>query len=274
MNTNLLPIGMIARVAVSEFKFALENKFDCVELSTNPGAHEYFLNTLAELGQWRKYFPIPVVAIGYFGVEYHQDPSEYSKVLRLMDACNILGAKIIHLGAGSHSSEPDNDLNRVIDFFGKLLVEAQRRNLTLALYTCKVSNFAWNPKYWEKIFHDLPDLKLKYDPTHAYHTNKRDYLEEIKLWSNKIVHFHAKGGYLSPEGKRDPMGDPPPGEDQINWPAIFQILHEANYDGTVCLELHSDRYTYGEYYEALKRSKEYLLKVDKDILESSLIAVK
>lgn len=117
----------------------------------------------------------------------------------------------------------------------------------------------------------MPDLWLKYDPSHAYHSKSdRNYIDEIQKWGSKIVHFHAKGGFLSPEGNRDPMGDPSPGEDrdQIKWLRLIQTLMKIEYKGDLCIEIHSDRYSYKETYEVLKRSRDYI----KNLLQRSMHA--
>lgn len=259
------PIGMMARAIVSEFRFALENEFDCLELSTNPGAIEHFIRNINVLSRWKKYFPIQIAAIGYFGVEYYRDQREFQNLVRLMDACNHLDTKIIHVGTGSKTAHPDKDIERSIEFLGKAIEEAKKRKLTIALYTCQVSNYAWEPRFWPPLFQSLPDLRMKYDPSHGYHS-KRDYLGEIREWGHKIVHLHAKGGYLSPNGTRDPMGDPPPGEDQIDWLGLLQTLIDVNYKGAMVIEMHSDRYSYNEYFEALKRSRNYLRNLNQSLL--------
>lgn len=267
MKNDLFRIGILGKAKVTDFKFVLEQEFDSIELSTNPGAIDNFIDSISTINRWRKYFPVPISAIGYFAAEYQRDPREFNNLIRLMDACNHLGAGIVHVGTGSKTTDVARDIDWSINFFDKAINEAKKRKLKLALYTCEVSNFSWDPKFWTQLFKDLPDLWLKYDPSHAYHTPKRDYITEIKNWGGKIIHFHAKGGYFRPDGTRDPMGDPPPGEDQIDWSRLLQTLLDINYNGVLSIEMHADRFLHDEAFDALKKSRDYLKQVNCDLLK-------
>ena len=82
---------------------------------------------------------------------------------------------------------------------------------------------------------ELPELCLKYDPSHAY-SRSADYLAELSDWGERVAHVHVKG--ITRAGKCA-IDDPPAGMDDLKWGAIFSILYARGYDGDLSIEPHS-----------------------------------
>ena len=90
-------------------------------------------------------------------------------------------------------------------------------------------------EYVSAVISELPELCIKYDPSHAY--NRGDnYLDEISDWAHRFAHVHIKGTTIA--GK-NPVDDPPAGMDDLRWGSIFSILYARGYDGDLSIEPHS-----------------------------------
>lgn len=160
---------------------------------------------------------------------------KFKGYIALMDAAIELGAKTFVCGINK-SDDIDLEANYAIavEFFSRLIDHADGR-IKVAVQNCHWNNFIVSPQEWEKTLGVLPDLWLKYDPSHAY--NRGDnYLAEMSDWGERIAHFHIKGTVHAGSRKVD---DPPAGMDDIQWGPVFAILYARGYDGDLSIEPHS-----------------------------------
>jgi sugar phosphate isomerase/epimerase len=81
----------------------------------------------------------------------------------------------------------------------------------------------------------LPELGIKYDPSHARYAG-RDYLKESRDWGGRFHHVHIKGSIII-DGQR--FDDPPAGLDQTDWGTFMAILYGQGYQGGLSIEPHS-----------------------------------
>lgn len=155
--------------------------------------------------------------------------------LALLDTAIELGAKTFVCGCNyDESISLWKNYGLAISFFGELLDRAAGR-INVAVENCGWHNFIVSPRQWEVILGELPELKIKYDASHAYKRND-DYMAELAGWGDRIAHVHIKGKVMV-EGQKIP--DPPAGMDDLKWGSIFAALYAHNYDGDLSLEPHS-----------------------------------
>lgn len=163
------------------------------------------------------------------------DSAEKEVYFRQLDTAVSLGAKTFVCGFNRDDSVSlYKNLTGAINFFAELIDRANGR-IKVAVQNCNWNNFIVSPDEWKIVLGELPDLYLKYDPSHAY-SRGANYLAELSDWGDRIAHFHVKG--IIRAGRRG-IDDPPAGMDDINWPGVFAILYSRHYDGDLSIEPHS-----------------------------------
>ena len=163
------------------------------------------------------------------------DPVELSGYLTLLDTAIELGAKTFVAGINyAENVSLYENYSIAIDFFSRLIERADGR-IRIAIENCDWNNFVVSPREWEVVLGHLPELYLKYDPSHAYNRGA-DYLAEMSDWGTRIAHFHIKGTTHAGSVKVD---DPPAGMDDIRWGSVFAVLYSRGYDGDLSIEPHS-----------------------------------
>lgn len=251
-------IGFICDLTEEDFKFAKDNGFKVVEYNGNYDMG--FTEKGKELAGYVKKYGVDFNMIGLFGRNYiSDDASERAQHLadakKVIDFTEQVGAPIFVTGAGdAEGRSVAENCKRAIDHLGALIEYARPKGIKVALYNCHWTNFAVAPDSWEILMPALPDLGIKFDPSHCYEDN-RDYLTEMRDWGPKIYHCHAKGTLII-GGQR--FSDPNPGFDQTNWGAFFAMLYHHNYQGDVNIEQHSGRWLGDLKYTGLLFSKRYL----------------
>ena len=252
-------IGFITDLSEADFRFCAENRIPCVEYN--------FSKDLDAIGQfdavkrYMKKYGVGFSTIGMFGRNYiSSDPKEAARNLQdakaLVDLCQDIGAPCFVTGAGHPENRTlEENARRAIEFFGVLMDFAKDRNVKVALYNCHWGNFAFGPDSWRILLRELPDLGLKYDPSHPFYDG-RDYLQEIVDWGNRIYHMHAKGA-LKIGGKR--FEDPPAGLDQIDWGSIMAVLYHHGYDRDINIEPHSGVWLAERRYDGILIARRHLL---------------
>ncbi|MBQ4290404.1 MAG: sugar phosphate isomerase/epimerase [Clostridia bacterium] len=122
-----------------------------------------------------------------------------------------------------------------IELFGRFLDRAKGTGTSVAVCNCSWNNFVVDMETWRVVLGELPELKIKWDPSHSYHSG-RDYMREVSDWGSRFAHIHVKGA-VKTNGKG--IADPPAGLDALPWPAIFACLYSCEYDGCLSIEPHS-----------------------------------
>ncbi len=198
--------------------------------------------------------------IGLFGRDHISDDQakaqeNISDAKTLIDTCEDLGAPYFATGAGESGERTRNEnIELAVDSFSDLTDYGRDRGVKVLLYNCHWSNFAFSPECWAKILPQVPDLGLKYDPSHPFYDD-RDYLKEIMDWGEHIYHFHAKGG-LKIGGQK--FEDPPAGIDQADWGSIMAVLYHHHYDGDINIEPHAPIWRHELRYEGILLARRHL----------------
>lgn len=126
-----------------------------------------------------------------------------------------------------------------IKYFEKLLALGKEHGVAIATNNCRWNNFVTSDPAWSVIHGHLPELKIKFDPSHCAYDGG-DYLAEMHKWGHRFEHVHIKG-VLQAAGER--VDDPPAGLDTINWGAFMSALYAVGYDKTLAIEPHSGVWT-------------------------------
>jgi sugar phosphate isomerase/epimerase len=251
-------IGFICDLSEQDFRFSSENGFKCVEF--NGADNVEFTARASELAGYVKKYGVDFNMVGLFGRNYiSDDADERAKHLadakQVIDFCTEVGSPLFVTGAGHEEGRGlEENVRRATDHLGALIEYGKPKGVRVALYNCHWGNFAVAPDAWELLMPALPDLGIKYDPSHAI-GDGRDYLAELRDWGTKVYHAHAKGSLVI-GGKHFP--DPPPGMDQTNWGAIFAVLYHQEYPGDMNIEPHSGVWTGRLRYPGLLFAKRYL----------------
>ena len=165
------------------------------------------------------------------------DPEKLALYESLLDTAVSLGAKTFVCGCNYDASVSrfKNYIN-AIELFGRLIERARGTGTRVAVQNCNWNNFVYSPEEWRVVLDELPELWLKFDPSHAY-SRGCDYLAELSSWGERVAHFHVKG--MTRVGGGRSVDDPPAGMDDLKWGSIFSILYARGYTGDLSIEPHS-----------------------------------
>ncbi len=211
---------------------------------------ERVLAAVADIRRTSEKSGVPIACLGRWNHTVQKDgvllADEVERYLALVDLAATLGAKTFVVGCNYDGSlSLYKNYTNAISLFGTLCERAKRYGIRVAVQNCDWNNFVVSPREWEVVLGELPELYLKYDPSHAYNRSA-DYLAELSDYGDRIAHMHIKGVVRA--GNR-PIDDPPAGMDDLNWSAIFAILYSRGYDGDLSIEPHSKTWN-GERGEA------------------------
>lgn len=238
-----MTLGMIYKQASEDtFRDAAKRKLDFVEFCVNgPDDHEAFLNKVPMIRKWSEQYSVGVGSIGRWKAEIldsdgNINPAELDLAFRLSDAAEALGSP--NYICGCNYCEKISfyaNCTKAIEFFSAVLEHCKSYKLKVSTYNCTKMNFVNTPEVWKIIHGHLPELGIKYDPSHAVYGG-RDYLEEARDWGDRFQHVHLKGS-LMVGGQR--VDDPPAGLDRTDWKTFLSILYAKGYNRGLSIEPHS-----------------------------------
>ena len=239
-----MKLGIIVDPDVNSAKWAAGKGLHYLEYCYNGGADidilearvpelkkvfaEYDLH-LGALGRWNEK---KIAPDGTFLEESMQNTK------RLIDIAAELGAPVFNTGVNyvEELTYLDN-LNASVNFLRTVVDYGKEKGVKVAVYNCDWGgNFIRDPATWRIVLEAVPELGIKFDPSHCINVHHGDYLAEILEFGDWILHFHVKGT-LNIAGEH--VDDPPAGLDGTNWNAIFGLLYAKGYDGMVSIEPHS-----------------------------------
>jgi len=232
-------IGFITDLSEEDFRFAAENGFSCVE-------HISFGNVdvVARRDHMRamsKRYGVDFSMLALFSQQYNADDravaEESMRQARAMiDLCADISCPLmVTCGGDAGNRSLEENARRAVDSFGAMIDYGKPRGVRIAVYNCHITNFSYGPDAWQLILPHLPELGIKFDPSHPFYDG-RDYLAELRDWGNRVYHVHAKGSVVI-GGK--PFEDPPAGLDQTDWGTLFAILYHHDYDADINIEPHA-----------------------------------
>jgi sugar phosphate isomerase/epimerase len=252
-----MQLGFLTDGRVEDVTFASAEGFDCLELALFGDTplfndHAAFKQALADTG-------VKLAAVSLFGQNYFDagtGDERMTRLSRVIDLTAALGAPTVVFGTGSGApgtTEPEQ-VNSAVATFRPVIADAQAKGLHVAFYNCHWENIIDRPTAWEVALPQLPEVGVKFDPSHPTQAG-RDWKGELLAAGPHLKHAHAKD-VLQVGGKF--VADPNPGLGDIDWGAFFGILYHVNYNAAVCIEPHSALYTGPKRYDFLRLSGRYL----------------
>ncbi len=242
-----MKLGIIAKgFKKSDLEYIKNKGLDFVEYCVNytpdaPNRHKEFVDAITEIKSGLSDYGLFVGSVGRWGgvklTEYGAiNEEELATEKQLIDAVAELGCSVYVTGCNYiESISLFENYSAAISYFEKLIEYGKAKNVKIATYNCRWANFVNSDPAWSVIHGHLPDLYIKYDPSHSIYDGG-DYLSEIKKWGHRFAHFHLKGSLLI-DGER--YDDPPAGLDGTDWKSVMAALYTLGYDGTLGIEPHS-----------------------------------
>ena len=238
----MMKLGIIESWTEEGFKYVNSKGLECVEFCVN---HNWdsaeFLAQVPQIKEWSEKYNVAIGSMGRWGAKRIDDNGEIvASALQddynIIDAASQLGCPVFNCGCNYTESKSFFENCEIAKgYFAKLIEYGKQKNVKVAVYNCDWANFVHEQKSWAYILGALPELGIKYDPSHCI--NRRgDYLKEMKDWGERFYHFHVKGT-LYVEGEH--YDDPPAGLDQTDWRSVMAMLYIKNYSGMLSIEPHS-----------------------------------
>jgi sugar phosphate isomerase/epimerase len=246
-----MQLGIIAEPNEDSFRMASQNGLDFLEFCINEGHDtEGFYNNRGQLKIWLKEYGVQIGSIGRWKAQPLDGQGkiigkELQTCYKLIDAASELKCTNFVCGCNyvDNLSYFEN-CAAAIQFFSMLIEYAGARDVKISTYNCRSGNFVHHPDAWKMVHGHLPELGIKYDPSHSRYAGG-DYLQETLDWGNRFNHIHLKGSMII-NGKR--IDDPPVGLDQTDWKLFISLLRVKGYTGGLSIEPHSSVWT-GEWGE-------------------------
>jgi sugar phosphate isomerase/epimerase len=251
-------IGFIARPIEDDFEFAALKQFPCVEFNFSRDLDA--LQRVSDLNLWRRKYEVDFSHVGLYGRNYlTDDPAERDEHLqalrRVTDFARAVGAPIITTGGGLHDGLTLADsAERALRVLEPAVRHAETLGLRFAFYNCRWTNFVTGPEAWELLLPALPNVGLKFDPSHPLYDGK-DWVRQLADWGHRVVHTHAKDT-LFVGGK--PFEDVPAGLGSTDWGAFFALLYHHGYRGDVNIEPHSKTWEGELRYRGILLARQHL----------------
>lgn len=114
-----------------------------------------------------------------------------------------------------------DNFKKAVEWFSLVIEYAKLLGVKVAVYNCRWNNYIVDDITWKFVLGQLPELGIKYDPSHCIYAGG-DYLIEIRDWAERFYHFHIKGSLVVGDKRFD---DPPAGLDQTDWRSIMAMLY-------------------------------------------------
>lgn len=241
-----MKLGIINGWSEGCIQYVHEKGLEAVEFCVNDNydSAEFLAQAEAIKGYSEKY-NVAVGSMGRWGMTRIDEngkviPEALQHDKNLIEAASIIGCPVYNCGVNYTDSLGffENCLI-AIDYFKNLVAFGKEKGVKIATYNCDWENFVIEPKAWEPILSAVPELGIKYDPTHCM-SRGCDYLIEMRDWGHRFYHFHLKGRV---EIENDSYDDAPAGLDMIKWPAVMDVLYTKDYDGMLSIEPHSHYWT-------------------------------
>lgn len=238
-----MKLGIIAEPTVEDVRKTAEKGLSCVEYCYNVGRDVSLLEkSIPELLDAYREYGVSLGALGRWGAFKIDDEgklieSEWENTCRLIDVAAALGAPVFNTGVNYVDKLPYLvNIECAKAFLEKTVAYAATKGVKVATVNCDWDNFVRTPKEWDLIHGAIPQLGIKYDPSHCVNCGSGKYLEEIEHWGDRIYHFHLKGT-INIAGRH--IDDPPAGLDCIKWQPVMGLLYAKGYDGMLSIEPHS-----------------------------------
>jgi sugar phosphate isomerase/epimerase len=210
---------------------------------------------------------VKISGLGYYPNPLAPDAAEsqayVDHIKRVIEASQKLGIGVMNTFVGRDwTKSVDDNWPRFLEVWRPLIAFAKQHGVRIGIENCPMSftrdewpggkNLATSPAIWRRMFADIPDenFGLNFDPSH-FVWQGMDYCKAIREFAPRFAHVHAKDATLD-RHRLDEVGylafpleyhtPKLPGLGDVNWAAFFAALHEAHYDGPVCIEVEDRAY--------------------------------
>lgn len=236
-----MKLGIIAPVAEESFRYARYMGLDFVEFCINGPDHGELLHQYEkEIPDWMNYYGVSIGSIGRWKTNVllpdgSIDPAEQQLAGELASFAKKFNCPNYVCGCNYVPAiSKFSNYASAISFFQGVLAAAPA-GVAVSVYNCRKGNFVNTSEAWSLVLEHLPELGIKFDPSHSRYAGS-DYLQELVEWGDRVRHVHLKGSLIV-NGQR--VDDPPAGLDQTDWKSILNILRVKGYDGGLSIEPHS-----------------------------------
>ncbi|WZL80739.1 sugar phosphate isomerase/epimerase [Vallitaleaceae bacterium 9-2] len=262
--SKMMTLGRIAGAQEQAFIEAKRIGLDFLEFTVDIGDDgEEFVAKVDQLKQWSEETGVGIGSVGRWKTDRIDEAGdvieeELQICFNLIDAAAALGCSNFVSGCNYIQSRSylDNCLS-AIDFYSRLIAYGAKKNVRISSATCYKNNFVNNPTAWQVIHGHLPELGIKYDPSHRIYAGE-DYLQEVKDWGHRFYHVHLKGSFAM-GGER--IDEPIPGMDQTNWQLFMSLLYAKGYDAGLSIEPHSSYITGKREVKSIEFTVNYFKKM-------------
>lgn len=255
-------------------QFAQDTGFTSMELSAWPqsslNADEITDERIKEIRADLDARGIEISALGYYPNYLSADAAEaaeykryFRKVMQLADRMDV--STVCTFAGMTPGWTVEECMAPFTTVFTEFTKEAEDLEIRIGLENCPMlnhknrtgENMAFTPEIWKAMFEAVPSraLGLEIDPSHLVFLGI-DYLQAIRDFGHRIVHFHAKdididerkravlGFYGQAFGELPGFGNGwwrfrAPGWGVIDWRAVITALTDVGYEGNLDIE-HED----------------------------------
>jgi len=225
-------------------------------------------------------FPVFISSVAIYGNPLRGDETGNTclkDLASLMEVTSSFGCNVLGCFAGRvpGRSVPDS-LSVWKAVFSPLVERAESLGIGIAFENCRMGdtwktgkwNIAINPDAWSMMFDALPSKKigLEWEPCHQIEAFA-DPIVQAMEWSGRFLHLHGKDARINRSMVAshgiygaDRWNDSCfPGNGETDWKALFKILRNSSYAGTIDIEGWNDAEWSGEReLDGQARALEYL----------------
>lgn len=239
----MMTLGIIENWTEEGFRHVAELGLHAIEFCYNIGNDpKDLVDLIPDIKKWSEQYDVRVLSIGRWGTDKIAPDGtvieeELQNTYTMLDVCAELGCPVFNTGVNYLKDDSFfENCNHAVAFLSKTVAYGKEKGVKVAMYNCDWNNFVREPKAWTAIMSRIPELGIKYDPSHCINTGSGKYLEEINEWADRIYHFHIKGTIHIGD---DHVDDPPAGLDMIDWRQVMGLLYAHGYPGMLSIEPHS-----------------------------------
>lgn len=260
-----MTLGMIENWGEECFEKVASFGLKAVEFCYNVGNDpEDIIEEADDIKTYVEKYGVKVLSMGRWGSDKFDGDGniieeELQGTYMLLDVCEKLGCPVFNTGVNYiEKLSYEENCEKAVMFLQKLVDYGRDKGVKIATYNCDWNNYVREPKAWELVHNQIPELGIKYDPSHCINSGSGDYLGEAAVWGKRFYHFHLKGT-LNINGQH--LDDPPAGLDMIDWGALIAVLYKHKYQGMLSIEPHSPTW-FGELGDwGVKYTIDYISKM-------------
>lgn len=235
-------LGIIGNKDRECFEKAAARGLDALEFDINDNwAVDEYVAAIPEINALIKETGVRVGAVGQWGPQriFPDGSINYEQLeieKKLISFAEAVGCHVYITGCNwTDGKSIRENCEFAASYIGLLVEEGKKHGVKVCIYNCDWNSFVDRDPQWGIILDMLPDLGIKYDPSHAIE-HGRDYKAEIRRWAHRFYHFHVKGTMHMDNGEFD---FPPAGLDETDWRWVLGYLYSSRYTGMISIEPHS-----------------------------------